>query len=71
MAKKYIFLKLGIGELRWGKTQVRFNGQNKNQPGGLRMGLLKKLGTAALIITGVAILGPIAVTAAFGGNDCD
>lgn len=35
------------------------------------MGLLKKLGTAALIITGVAILGPIAVTAAFGGNDCD
>jgi hypothetical protein len=35
------------------------------------MGLMKKLGTAALIITGVAILGPIAFTAALGGNECD
>ena len=35
------------------------------------MGFMKKLGTAALIITGIAILGPIAITAAFGGNGCD
>jgi len=35
------------------------------------MGLMKKLGTAALIITGIAILGPIAITAAFGGNECE
>ncbi len=35
-----------------------------------KMGFLKKIGTAALIITGVAIIGPIAVTAAFSGNDC-
>ncbi len=34
------------------------------------MGFMKKLGTAALVVTGIAILGPIAVTAAFGGNSC-
>ena len=35
-----------------------------------KMGFFRKIGTAALIITGVAIIGPIAVTAAFSGNDC-
>jgi len=34
------------------------------------MGLLSKLGTAVFIIAGVAVLGPIAITAAFGGDEC-
>ena len=34
------------------------------------MKILKKLGKTALFVTGVVILGPIAVTAAFGGDDC-